>query len=134
MSEPFEVYMAKAEESLLGAISELDQDRVHNSVNRAYYACFQAAIAVLQHAGVRPRRGHQAWGHAFVQAEFVGRLIHQRKRYPAAFREVLARLLILRHTADYALETVTPVQARRAVQRAQNFLAAIRTEVTPHAR
>ena len=48
MSEP-SVYLAKAEESLLGAASELAQGRYNNSVNRAYYACFQAAIAALQH-------------------------------------------------------------------------------------
>lgn len=44
------VYLAKAEESLLGAISELEQSRYNNSTNRAYYACFQAAITALQHA------------------------------------------------------------------------------------
>jgi hypothetical protein len=34
MSEPL-VYLAKAEESLLGAASELAQGRYNNSVNRA---------------------------------------------------------------------------------------------------
>jgi uncharacterized protein (UPF0332 family) len=51
-SEPFQVYLAKAEESLLGAVSELDQGRYNNSVNRSYYACFHAAVAALQHAGL----------------------------------------------------------------------------------
>src|SRR5256885_9742308 len=46
MSEP-SVCLAKAEESLVGAASELAHGRYNNSVNRAYYACFQAAIAVL---------------------------------------------------------------------------------------
>jgi len=41
------VYLAKAEESLVGAASELAHGRYNNSVNRAYYACFQAAIAAL---------------------------------------------------------------------------------------
>ena len=40
MSESFQVYLAKAEESLLGAASELDGGRYNNSANRAYYACF----------------------------------------------------------------------------------------------
>jgi hypothetical protein len=74
-----------------------------------------------------------AWDHAFVQAECVGRLMHQRKQYPTRLRQVLARQLTLRHLADYAPDTVTPLQASRAVQRARNFLAVIRTEVTPHA-
>ncbi len=127
------VYLAKAEESLLGAIRELEQGRYNNSANRAYYACFQAAIAALQHASVGARGGQSSWGHAFVQAEFVGRLIHQRKQYPERFRQVLARHLTLRHLADYAPEMVTYLHASRAVQRAQDFLAVIRAEVTPHA-
>ena len=127
------VYLAKAEESLLGAISELEQGRYNNSANRAYYACFQAAIAALQHASVGSRGGQSSWGHAFVQAELVGRRIHQRKQYPERFRQVLARHLTLRHLANYAPEMVTYLHASRAVQRAQDFLAVIRAEATPHA-
>ncbi len=93
MSEP-SVYLAKAEESLVGAASELAHGRYNNSVNRAYYACFQAAIAALQHASIGPR---------------------------------------LRHLADYAPEMMTYLHASRAVQRAHDFLAVIRAEVTPHA-
>jgi len=128
------VYLAKAEESLLGAISELEQSRYNNSANRAYYACFQAAIAALQHASLAPRGGQSTWGHAFVQAEFVGRLINQRKQYPERLRQVLARHLTLRHVADYGPETVTYLHASRAVQRTRDFLAVIRAEVMPHAR
>lgn len=134
MSEPFQAYLAKAEESLLGAASEFAYGRYNNSVNRAYYACFQGAIAALQHAGISPRSGQSGWGHAFVQAEFVGRLINQCKQYPERLRQVLARHLTLRHLADYAPDTVTQLQASRAVQRACDFLAAIRVEGTPHAR
>ena len=127
------VYLAKAEESLLGAASELAQGRYNNSVNRAYYACFQAAIAALQHASISPRGGQSGWAHAYVQAEFVGRLIHQRKQYPDRLRQVLARQLTLRHLADYAPEMMTYLHASRAVQRAHDFLAVIRAEVTPYA-
>ncbi len=44
------------------------------------------------------------------QAEFVGRLIHQRKQYPKRLRQVLARHLTLRHLADYAPEMMTYLQ------------------------
>jgi uncharacterized protein (UPF0332 family) len=132
MSEPF-VYLAKAEESLL-ASSALAHRRYNNSVHRAYYACFQAAIAALQHASVGPRGAHSGWAHASVQAECVGRLIHQRTQYPERLRHVLARHLTLRHLADFAPEMVTYLQASRAVQRAQDFLAVMRAEVTPYAR
>jgi uncharacterized protein (UPF0332 family) len=40
-------YLAKAQESLAGADSELAHRRFNNCVRDAYYACFQAAIAAL---------------------------------------------------------------------------------------
>ena len=88
----------------------------------------------MQHASLAPRGGQNAWGHAFVQAEFVGRLINQRKQYPERLRQVLARHLTLRHVAGYGPETVTYLHASRAVQRTRDFLAVIRAEVMPHAR
>ncbi len=133
MSE-LHVYLAQAEESLLGAISELEQGRYNKSANRAYYACFQAAIAALLHARLALRGGQSAWGHAFVQAECVGRLIHQRQPYPERLRQVLARHLTLRHVADDGPETVTYLHASLAVHRTRDFLAVMRAEVTPHAR
>jgi uncharacterized protein (UPF0332 family) len=129
MSAPGRQALTKAEESLQGAASEFVQGRYNNTANRCYYACFQAAIAALSQASIHPREG-AAWGHAFVQAAFVGQLINQRHRYPAALRQVLARNLTLRHTADYAEDTVTQVQATRALQRTRDFLAAIRQEVS----
>src|SRR5437016_5874226 len=110
MSEPLHIYLIKAEESLRGAESEFAQGRYNNSANRCYYACFQAAIVALPHAGIAPRGGSSAWGHAFVQAEFVGRLINQRKLYLERLHQVLARHLTLRHTADYAPDLVTQLQ------------------------
>jgi uncharacterized protein (UPF0332 family) len=63
-----EMLLAKADESLAGAISEYVNGRYNNCANRAYYACFQAAVAALAPAGVdRPHQAEQ-WGHDFVQA------------------------------------------------------------------
>ena len=45
------IILEKARENLVGAESEFLNQRYNNSVNRAYYACFQAAIAALQKAG-----------------------------------------------------------------------------------
>ncbi|PON13829.1 hypothetical protein C2W62_32270 [Candidatus Entotheonella serta] len=39
MSEPITIYMVKAEESFLGAESEVARGRYNNAVNRCYYAC-----------------------------------------------------------------------------------------------
>lgn len=121
--------LTKAEESLQGAESEFTQGRYNNTANRCYYACFQAAIVALMHASIRSPGG-TTWSHAFVQAAFVGQLINQRRRYPATLRQVLARNLTLRHMADYAEDTVTQVQAARALQRTRDMLTAIRQEVS----
>lgn len=98
-----------------------------------YYACFQAAIAALRDADIGARSGASPWSHRFVQAEFVGRLINQRKLYPVQLRQVLARQLTLRHTADYAPDIVTQTQAARALQRTRDFLDAIQKRVNTHA-
>jgi uncharacterized protein (UPF0332 family) len=51
MSEPAQIYLAKAEESVLGAENEFVHGRYNNTASRCYYACFQAAICALQHEG-----------------------------------------------------------------------------------
>jgi hypothetical protein len=61
----------------------------------------------------------------------MGQLINRCRRYPATLRQVLARNLTPRHTADYAGDTVTPIQATRALQRTRDFVAAIQQEISP---
>lgn len=118
-----ELFLEKAEESLAGAESEFANGRYNNTANRCYYACFQAAIAALVAAGVRARG--REWGHAFVQAQFAGELIHRRKQYPAQLRDTLGRNLLLRQTADYGPGRVTQTEASRALRRTREFVAAI---------
>lgn len=120
------VYLAKAAESLAGAEVAFAGRRYNNCANRCYYACFQAAIAALMEAGIRPPGGARgAWGHAFVKAEFAGRLVYRRKRYPTALRDVLEQTLQARQRADYRVETVGQAQAARGLDRARRFVGAI---------
>jgi len=132
MIDLWPIYLTKAKESLRGAESEFAQGRYNNATNRCYYACFQAAVAALHHTGLVPGGSRSDWGRAFVQAEFVGRLIHRHRLCPTSLRQVLARNLTLRHTADYTPDLVTQTQAARALQRAQGFLAVIREQVRAH--
>src|SRR6266511_3778024 len=81
------VFGLKSLESLAGAESEYVNGRFNTCANRCYYACFQAAIAALLREGIRPRG---QWSHAFVQAQLVGVVINQRKRYDPQLRRVLA--------------------------------------------
>ncbi len=85
MSEAEQVFLLKAQESLAGAEAEFASARYNNCANRCYYACFQAAIAALERAGIRPRTAQPQWGHAFVQSEFVSQLINRRKLYPTGY-------------------------------------------------
>lgn len=118
-------FLDKAIESLTGAESEFAHGRHNNCANRCYYGCFQAAIAALLHDEIMLTCGRTAWGHDFVQAQFVGQLINRRKVYAPSLRDSLARNLILRHTADYTIEQITETQAARAVRRTRAFLEAV---------
>jgi uncharacterized protein (UPF0332 family) len=104
MEHDITIYLAKANESLLTAESEFVNGRYNSCANRCYDACFQAAIAVLLREGIRPRG---QWSHAFVQAQLVGVLINQRKRYDPQLGRVLSDNQSSRDQADYRPELVT---------------------------
>jgi uncharacterized protein (UPF0332 family) len=125
MTEHEPDYLEKAHESLAGAVSEFVNDRYNNAANRAYCACFQAAIHALLDAGVRSPAAAEQWGHDFVQARFAGDLINRRKRHSAELRTTLEQNYRLRATADYKRDDVNELQAARAVRRAEIFVAAV---------
>ena len=120
-----EIYLAKAAESLDGAISECANGRYNNCASRAYCACFQAAVAALLLEGIGTPGQAELWGHDYVQARFNGDLINRRKRYPAAQRDTLIRGLELRQTADYKTHQVSDIRASRGLARAREFVAAV---------
>jgi uncharacterized protein (UPF0332 family) len=124
-------FLVKAERSLVGAQSEWDNGRYDNCANRSYYACFQAAVSALMTAGVQPRGANSEWGHDFVQARFVGDLIHRRKVYPSTLRDVLVRLYVLRQAADYTKELLPATQTLRALQRAHTFVETVQLRRRP---
>jgi uncharacterized protein (UPF0332 family) len=121
------IFLIKALESLSGADSERVNRRYNNCANRCYYAAFQAAIAALLTADIRPSAGQ--WSHTFVQGQFAGQLIRRRKLYAAALRDTLSRLQKLRHEADYATYQVTETEATRAFRRSQTFVVAIQEAI-----
>ncbi len=116
-------FLDKALESLAGAESEYSNQRYNNTANRCYYATFQAAIAALQQAGIRPSRGE--WSHEFVPGQFDGVLITRRKVYPTELRGVLSRNAGVRLSADYDEDPVTQTEANRALRRSRTFVQAI---------
>ena len=118
-------FLAKAQESLAGAESEFAAGRYNNCANRCYYACFQAAIHALLKAGIRPGGRSGQWGHDFVQAEFVGKLINRRKVYSTDLRKALAETLALRETADYTGDKLTEKEMARNLRHSRGFVEEI---------
>lgn len=114
------IHLERAKESLSGAESEFANRRFHNCANRAYYACYQTAVATLFHAGIQPTGSR--WGHDTVQAQFAGELINRRKRYSPELRNTFDRIFLIRQTADYTIGTVSEIQAARVVRRARTFV------------
>ena len=115
-------YLLKARESLRGAEREFAA-AYNNCANRAYYACFQAAIAALQRANIRPQGG--VWSHAYLPSQFDGVLIYRRKLYPTTLRGILERAYDLRVTADYDEDFVTRAEAERLPRRARLFVETV---------
>ena len=118
-----QAWRAKSQQNLASAASELANGRYDACANRAYYACFQGAIAALLVAGIRPTGA--VWGHDFVQAQFAGQLITRRKQYPSELRDTLPQLFDLRRRADYEPAAVSATLADRAVRRARDFVTAM---------
>ncbi len=116
-------YLAKANESLASARADVRARRYNSAANRGYYAAFQAAVAALIQAGIRPE--NDDWSHRFVMSQFSGRLIRRRKLLPSALRSTLGELFDRRVTADYSAENVSAGDARGAVKRAGRLVEAV---------
>ena len=94
-----ERYLSKASEGLASARADARALRYNSAANRSYYAAFQAAVAALIQAGIRPE--NDDWSHRFVMSQFSGKLIRRRKLLPGAFRRTLNNLFDRRVKADY---------------------------------
>lgn len=123
-------YFTKAANSLLGAESELAHSRYDNSVNRAYYASFQAAIAALIAADVLVQaEGGGIISHRAVHRQFAGILVQHRRLYPSRSRNVLQDLLRGRIVADYHSNFVSSTRATRVLHQSQIFVSEIQTRL-----
>lgn len=127
--EEARAYLIKAVESLTSAQADYAAARHNSCANRTYYACFQAAVAALSAAGIRPASPRGEWSHEFVQSQFNGLLIMRRKLYPITLRRVLRDTIEVREKADYTPSLVSARVATRVLQQAQGFVRAIQETV-----
>jgi len=113
-------WMAKAEEALASARSELDSERLSFAVNRAYYACFYSASAVLLKEGRKFKK------HSGVRAE-LHRALVKTKRLQASWGRFYNYVFENREKGDYQeLVTFEKEQVVEIVDLAQGFVAEIR--------
>src|SRR4051812_37989873 len=90
-------YLAKAQESLASAESDLAAGRYNSCVNRCYFAWFQAAVSALVREGLVSARVRHT--HASIARNFSESLIRRRKLYPQRLAKVLPELVSRRHEA-----------------------------------
>lgn len=98
---------AKSKESLSAAQLCFDHNLCNSTVNRCYYAMFQAAVAALQHVGIM----REAWSHPALQATFTNELVRRKKLLPAELAMYLNRTAYWRNIADYAVQDVSMKRA-----------------------
>ena len=113
----------KAQRRLQVAIRMLDDGYLEDAINRAYYAIFYAALAVLLTKGVRTRRHSTAlslFGYYFVRTGEIER----------EYARIYRKLKEIRESADYDTyvffeeEEIKEAieQARRFVDRMKEYL------------
>jgi uncharacterized protein (UPF0332 family) len=115
--------MDKAEQALGSARLLLEAGDGDGATDRAYYAMFYAATAAL--SWTQPGEAQSfPKTHGGLIASFGLRLV-QAGHLPTELGRSLNRVHELRLTADYLPEPVPPDKAKRAVEEADAFIAAI---------
>ena len=118
-SKAIEQWLNKADDALASAESELAAARHDFVVNRAYYACFYAASAILL-----------AEGRKFVKHTGVRGALHRdlikAGRLDAQWGKAYDRAFDLRQGADYELSKVVREDAEELLDLARGFVAEMR--------
>lgn len=114
-------FLTKAKTTVRSARLLLDAGDTNSAVNRAYYAMFDAARAAL---GTVDEKLLNTKRHATVIRRFGKHLVEER-----GFDRSLGRLFSqtedVRVTADYEDERVDEAAARKALEGAERFVAAV---------
>lgn len=122
--EAVRLLMEKADDALRAAQRERELSPP-TAVNRAYYAYFYAASAVLI-----------AEGRKFVKHAGTRNAVHEflvhKGRLPAEIGKQYDKLMTTRHEADYETTILwTPDDARKAVATAEQIVTALRILLPP---
>ena len=89
----------------------------NSTANRAYYAAFHAAIAILALDGITSSTNEHKW----VHTTFSTHCIHRRKMFPSAFASMLPDMMTIRHKADYDTSDVSKKEAAQQLKKSEQF-------------
>ena len=121
-ANPAAVLWTKALAAAASAKVLLDTGDWDGAANRAYYAAFGGARAVL--ARVRASYA-ESKGHSTIVRRFEKHIVQERGLDPALGRPLIGRLSHSRWVADYDNVRVEEGDARQAVDEAERFLSVI---------
>lgn len=108
----------KARRALAAARTAFERGDTETASDRAYYAVYYAAWALLARADVRRPKTHNG-----MIAEFARSYV-KTGRVAVELGATLSRLQGLRLVADYSLDAIPPRDAGRALDDAERFIAA----------
>ena len=117
--------MAKAVQAAASARVLLDTGDADGACNRAYYAMFDAARAVLLAAGHDVGKTHKGVLNAFSD-RFV-----KNDTLPKEMGRLLKHAETFRYVADYEGGPVELSDARDMVEQAETFVSAVRAKFMP---
>jgi uncharacterized protein (UPF0332 family) len=121
MTELVTRLLQRSEGAIRAAERAVEADDPETAANRAYYAMFYAASALLAADGVAVRR------HSAIPAAFGERFVKSGRVDPSLHRSLLASF-DLRQLADYdPMATLTTDGVRPTIGDARGFLASARS-------
>ncbi|MEE4357279.1 MAG: HEPN domain-containing protein [Desulfococcaceae bacterium] len=118
-------FLAKAKENLAAATICFDGSLYNACANRSYYSALQAAVAALDHKGIR----RDKIDHGQVQADFSGGLIKRRKVYPSRLKSYLSDMQFIRDKADYTDKNVSSKIAERMLGKLKEMVGIVEKEI-----
>lgn len=114
-------YHLKAKQGINDADFLFQAGRYDACANRAYYACFHAAIALLARHGIENPKNPYDW----TQAQFSAEIVHRRRVLPASMASMLPSIQSVRHAADYEVSRVSKNTVTQQLKQAKYFVAAL---------
>jgi len=118
----YRAFKEKARQNLTVAEWCYQNEHYDACCNRAYYAMFHAAIAVLASEGITPTQDHI--NHSWVQSQFVSYFCNRNKIFPK-FRNYLSDAQIRRNKADYQPERLNQRKAKQQLNWVNEFVPSI---------